>query len=125
MLWREGQCQVPGEELPAGQPPASLLPSPADHVAQRHGGHKQAEDEHELEEEGRAGSPEAARGRPGVPQEGVLGGKKQPLGAASPFAHTKESGGPGKGRWVGEAAEAGAPLTGESCSLPARDPAPS
>lgn len=90
MLWREGQCQVPREELPACPSPALLLPSPADHVAQRHGGHKQAEDEHQLEEEGRAGSPESARGRPGVPQEGVLGSKKQRWGLLARL-HTPRS----------------------------------
>lgn len=68
----------PREEPPA-RPSASvpLPPSPADHVAQGHGGQKQAQDEHQLEEEGGAGGSEPPRGRLGVPQEVVLGGKQQ------------------------------------------------
>ena len=51
-----------------------LLRSPADHIAQGHGGQEQAQEEHQLEEEDGAGGAESPRGRPGVPQQSVLGG---------------------------------------------------
>ena len=84
MLWRQaewGYGQGPREELPA-HPSASapLLPSPADHVAQGHGGQKQAQDEHQLEEEGGARGSEPPRGRLGVPQKVVLGSKQKQWG---------------------------------------------
>lgn len=76
MLWREGRSGLASgtsEELPAHQPPAPPRPSPADHVAKGHGGQKQAQDEHQLEEEGGAGGTESSVGHPGVLEEGVLG----------------------------------------------------
>lgn len=56
---------------PLGAP--LLFPSPADHIAQGHCSQKQAQEEHQLEEEGGAGGAEGPRRCPGVLQEGVLG----------------------------------------------------
>lgn len=99
MLWREGRCssvRAAGRSCPpARSPRASPHPSPADHVAQGHGGQKQAQHQHQLEEEGGAGGTESARGRPGVPQEGVLGSKQPQGGAVSSFADPEEAAGPG------------------------------
>jgi len=64
------QARSPG---PAASGP--LLRSPADHIAQGYGGQKQAQEEHQLEEEDGAGGAESPRGRPGVPQQSVLGGE--------------------------------------------------
>lgn len=93
-MLRGDQRQGPREELPpTPQPPATLRPAPADHVAQRHGGQKQAQDEHQLEEEGGARGSEPAKGRPGVPQEGVLGSKRH-RGAVSSHLQKPRSPGP-------------------------------
>lgn len=77
MLGRDSQnragIRAPGEELPAHQLQAPLRPSPADHIAQGYDGQEQAQDEHQLEEEGGAGGAESPRRGLGVPHEGVLG----------------------------------------------------
>lgn len=93
MLGRESQgragSRAPRQELPAHQPQAPLRLSPADHIAQGHDGQEQAQEEHQLEEEGGAGGTEPPWRGPGVPQEGVLGGEQRQMGV-SQFADAKE-----------------------------------
>lgn len=77
----EGWCQGPVRSCcPAARP----LHSPADHIAQGHGGQEQAQDEHQLEEEEGAGGSESPNGGPGVPQQGVLGEQQRGVSDGCP-----------------------------------------
>ena len=71
---RGGPGSVPGRGAAGPAASGSLFRSPADHIAQGRGGQEQAQEEPQLEEEDGAGGAESPRGRPGVPQQGVLGG---------------------------------------------------
>lgn len=77
----QGWCQGPRGGATCPPATGALRPSPADHIAQGHDGQEQAQEEHQLEEEGGAGGPESPRRGLGVPHEGVLGASNGPWGS--------------------------------------------